>query len=58
MLVCNKEQAHSWTLSQLLSAAAQGVTYIILTDCTYTCPSLSNYIYIIYYITLTPQHKI
>jgi len=54
MLVCNKEQAHSWTLSQLLSAAAQGVTYIILTDCTYTCPSLSNYIYIIYYITLHP----
>jgi len=41
-----------WTLSQLFSAAAQGVTYIIPTDCTCTCtcPSLSNYY--IYYIIL------
>jgi len=48
MLTLNVEH----TLSQLLSAAAQGVTYIILTDCTYSCPSLSNYTYILYYITL------
>jgi len=40
-------------LSQLLSASAQGVTYIILTDCIYSCPSLSNYTHIyILYITL------
>jgi len=28
-------------LYQLLNASAQGVTYIILTDCIYSCPSLS-----------------
>jgi len=44
-------QGHDWIISQLLSAATQGVTYIILTDCTYSCPSLSNYTYILYYIT-------
>jgi len=38
-------------LSQLLSAATQDVTYIILTDCTCSCPSLSNYTYIILYYT-------
>jgi len=37
---------YGWTLSQLLSASTQGVTYIILTDCTYC--SLSNYTYILY----------
>jgi len=38
-------------LSHLLSASTQGVTYIILTDCTYSCPNLINYTYILY-ITL------
>ena len=38
-------------LSQPLSASAQGVTYIILTDCIYSCPSLSNFTYMLY-ITL------
>ena len=52
MLGSDKEQyqGHGWTLSQLLSAATQGVTYIILTDCTYSYPSLSNYT--LYYIIL------
>ena len=45
-----QQQGHGWTLSQLLSVAAQGVTYIILTDCTYSCPSLSNYTYTLYII--------
>jgi len=31
--------------------SAQGVTYIILTDCLYSCTSLSNYTYVLY-ITL------
>ena len=54
-MIRNSNKVTAGPLSQLLSASAQDVTYIILTDRVYSCPSLSNIL--IYYITLHPLAK-
>jgi len=45
-----KKQGHGWPPISAISAAAQGVTYIILNDFIFSCPSLSNYTYVLYMV--------